>query len=143
MKNKELFNRTVDILVKAYRNDTLQHMNCYACAIGNLVAHGMNYEYNKDNDFKYYQNAYFHFFYLLRNSEEGNKELGRQQIESTGYTIEELNKIERAFERSDRGNSGDDWMLNGLLAVYDTLCEIHEVNKEEVTKGELVFVKEA
>lgn len=35
------FDHTVGVLVKAYLNDTLDHGNCYACAVGNLVADGL------------------------------------------------------------------------------------------------------
>ncbi len=38
MKNKSLYDKTVSILVDAYMNDTLQHGNCFACAVGNIVA---------------------------------------------------------------------------------------------------------
>lgn len=38
MKRPELYQKTVDILVKAYFDDTLQHGNCYACAVGNIIA---------------------------------------------------------------------------------------------------------
>jgi hypothetical protein len=38
---KPTFSNTIDILVKAYLNDTLQHESCSACAVGNLVSHSM------------------------------------------------------------------------------------------------------
>jgi len=41
------FENTVDILVKAYINDTLEHNNCYACAVGNIVAHNMGERFVK------------------------------------------------------------------------------------------------
>jgi len=40
------FNDTVDILVKAYLNDTLEHGVCSACAVGNIcLAAGAPYSY--------------------------------------------------------------------------------------------------
>src|SRR5690606_3039681 len=68
-------------------------------------------------------------------------ETAKLQIESTGYTWQELAKVEYAFENSSNGSNDDEWMFNGLLAVYDVLCEIHEISKDEVKSGELVFVK--
>lgn len=44
MKNKELFDKTIGILVNAYLNDTLENANCHACAVGNLVATNCGYE---------------------------------------------------------------------------------------------------
>lgn len=44
MKNVELYNKTVDILVQAYFNDTLFHGSCAACAVGNIVAHNMGFD---------------------------------------------------------------------------------------------------
>ncbi len=38
---KAEFSKTVDILVKAYLNDTLKHGSCYACAVGNIIANGL------------------------------------------------------------------------------------------------------
>jgi hypothetical protein len=35
------FEQTVDVLVKAYLNDTLVHGNCCACVVGNLCAHAI------------------------------------------------------------------------------------------------------
>lgn len=37
MKNKELFDKTVGILVKAYVGNTLFHDNCAACGVGNII----------------------------------------------------------------------------------------------------------
>ena len=37
----ERFHETVGILVKAYLNDTLEHTNCHACAVGNMIASKM------------------------------------------------------------------------------------------------------
>ena len=42
---KATFSNTVDILVKAYLNDTLRHCNCYACAVGNIISSAMGYRF--------------------------------------------------------------------------------------------------
>ena len=41
MERTELFNKSVDVLVKAYKSGSLSHYNCQACAVGNLVSAGM------------------------------------------------------------------------------------------------------
>jgi hypothetical protein len=38
MIKEPLYHKTIGILVDAYFDDTLQHGNCSACAVGNLVA---------------------------------------------------------------------------------------------------------
>ena len=151
MKNKELFNRTVAVLVKAYQNDTLKHGSCRACAVGNLVAAGcgINNIFDddewrikaSDEDFRGWTNV----FSTSRGEQlimpENYRGPAKFQIDATGYTWQELAKIEYAFETAPKGDNDDDWMLNGLLAVYDVLCEIHEVDKSEVQDAKLVFVK--
>ncbi len=148
MTNKELFKKTVNILVDAYRNDTLRHSSCCACAVGNIVASACSYTYKNVGEYglMYADNyaSWMHVFVTIRgevqyidpNSYEGE---AKKQIDSTGYPWEDLAKIEYAFEMAPQGQSDDDWMLNGLLAVYDVLCEIHEVEANEVPIGREVF----
>jgi hypothetical protein len=153
MKNKELFNKSVSILVEAYRNNTLEHGNCYACAVANLIA--------GNNDIQFFLREIFdgglelnwsnshpmwHFVFLTvfeKQTINEQKYYGnsKRQIDSTGYDLYELARIEKAFELAPKGNDEDDWMFNGLLEVYDVLCDIHEIDEEEVISGELIFVK--
>ena len=150
MKNKQLFEKTVGILVNAYRNDTLMRGFYTACAVGNIVAY--NCGINDINSIAEWHNkaldkpsSGWGSVFLTVNKQrvipKNYKGAAKFQIDSTGYSWQELAKIEYAFETAPKGTSGDEWMFNGLIAVYDVLCEIHEVNKEEVKKGELVFVK--
>ena len=60
---------------------------------------------------------------------------GYKQILVTGYSFSELNRIEKAFENAEKGASYEDWNFNGLIAVIDSLDEIHE------NKGEVLTVK--
>lgn len=152
MKNKELFEKTVGILDRAYMNNTLRRGNCSACAVGNLVAHGMGmkvalsrpgYFINKLSvDFVPSKWDCVFITSFGRQSFHHGNYFGdaKKQIDSTGYTPFELAKIEFAFESSDRGCSQNEGMLNGLLAVYDVLCEIHEVDAKDVPNGKEVFV---
>jgi hypothetical protein len=75
------------------------------------------------------------------------------QCDVTGYNWQELAMIERAFEGCEipvhdpklgplKFNiNQDQWMLNGLFAVVDVLCEIHGMNTEEKEEAKLLFVK--
>lgn len=45
MKNQQLFDKTVSVLVNAYFNGYLNPVDCAACAVGNLVAGGLNSNY--------------------------------------------------------------------------------------------------
>ncbi len=42
--------------------------------------------------------------------------------------------IEHAFEYAPKGNSEDDYMFNGLMAVVDALDIIHENTDINITK---------
>ncbi len=155
MKNKELFDKTLDILVKAYQNDTLEHGNCATCAVGNMIAANMKISYRKETSGRYCPHIsltwinstpqWSQVFMTAEGTQEIDSEeydgKAKEQIDSTGYTWQELAKIEYAFETADEGNSEDDWMFNGLIAVYEVLCEIHKVDKTEIIKPELIFVK--
>ena len=153
MKKKELFEKTVGILVNAYRNDTLEHRNCLACAVGNIIAAncGINdiissaeWEEKTGGFGSLDWTGWTKVFMTVGTKQSINmsayKGVAKFQIDSTGYSWQDLAKIEYAFETTPRGNNDDDWMLNGLLAVYDVLCDIHEVNPTEVKAGEEVFV---
>lgn len=153
MKNKELFEKTVGILVRAYQNDALRHGSCMACAVGNIVGANCGIQ-NLFNNFEWQEKAIISparsgwpdvFMTTtdgIQDKYSGNyKGAAKFQIDSTGYTWRELAKIEYAFETAHKGSSDDEWMFNGLIAVYDVLCEIHEADKSEVESANLVFVK--
>lgn len=133
------FSNTMDILVKAYLNDTLQHSNCYACAVGNLVASANGITFGRSSlidNLVWNCNMPDWFINVRTLSDPYLKEFitereifnGKNQIESIGYTLEEVDKIEHAFESAPRGNSDDDWMFNGLLAVLEVVAQIHGVD---------------
>lgn len=152
MKNEKLYTRTVDILVQAYLNDTLRHGNCYACAVGNIIAANKGYTYVPATDQKsqkitwnvtggtYYNEAkYGSWFDIIHGCGSGEK--GVSEISSTGYSINEIRKIERAFERAEEGESSDEYMFNGLMAVLNVLEEIHEVDATVTTAQKNRFTK--
>lgn len=156
MKKQKLFEKTVGILVHAFRNDKLQHGNCRACAVGNIVAANMGIDNQDDRSwtavgtkppgvlFGILPVGWAELFITVngkqsrRDSTEASFE-AIHQVAVTGYTVDELAKVEFAFETAPKGMDDDEWMLNGLLAVYDVLCEIHEVDTNTVPTGKEVF----
>lgn len=67
-----------------------------------------------------------------------------KQIESTGYTVEEILEIEKAFEAAlyDDEMTEIPTQIHGLTAVLNKLAEIHEIKddliKENQTKLETI-----
>lgn len=158
---KATFENTVDILVKAYLNGTLEHSNCYACAVGNIVAYATGKKFIrsyafmrewkwKDCDYPAAGNDTGGWGQVITtccldgvpqvnlNNFYGEAKI---QIESTGYSPTELSKIEFAFERADEGYSEEEWMFNGLMAVVEVLAEIHQINIDQKESAKLLFVK--
>jgi hypothetical protein len=138
MKKEELYNKTVDILVQAYLNDTLQHENCYACAVGNIIAANLNLNIIQDGDIKMWEGygsakKQVNWFNGLRGYSYSSKEEFEREVESTGYSVLELDRIERAFEGA---SCYGDRMFNGLMAVIDVLDKIHENQDTLVTAAQ-------
>jgi hypothetical protein len=132
-----LYKRTVDILFDAYFNDTLQHGDCYACAAGNICKEAAIKTGIPNNSWKrlFTTNG-------TRTRQLNQRELGDWYpyisvydavflVEATGYGVNELGRVEWAFESASQGNSDEDWMFNGLVAVLEVLKEIHEVTEDE------------
>lgn len=150
MIKEELYHKTVGILYDAYFNDTLEHRNCYACAVGNLIAANNGYEFTTEHSglrnfvwrgFAPYGEEWIgrkvaHWYGLVspfRNCTD--KDVALKQILSTGYSIDEIILIEQAFESGDFGESKDEEMFNGLVAVLEVLKEIHQVTDEDLLQA--------
>lgn len=142
MNRPELYQKTVDILVKAYFDDTLIHGDCYACAVGNIIAGNCGFTYGENeysvmhcdalkkkglswNEWLNYPN------FFIRDSQNMSAE-ERDMVARTGYSFQELCSIESAFE--DEVDTKGDEMFNGLMAVVEALDKIHENTNEETTK---------
>ncbi len=159
MIKPELYNKTVNILVDAYFNDTLEHGNCYACAVGNIIAancsillskadiphehrkiHWLGYAPYSDWNRKYKRGISDTAVSILDGKDfVGNDEI-LSQIKSTGYSYSELTDIEFAFESCSWVG---DKMFNGLMAVIDVLDQIHENNDTDLTtETKLKFKKQ-
>ena len=159
MRNElEKFNHTVSILVKAYLNDTLEHCNCAACAVGNIIADangdvplkilerrkmGLVFDTFKSMKRPEWFKVFVTPFNGARQDLNIDKYIGeaKRQIDSTGYFLRDLAKIEHAFESADYGNDDNEWMFNGLMAVVTVLAEIHGVDLESTENAKLLFVK--
>jgi len=132
---KPTFEKTIDVLVRAYMNDTLRHGSCYACAVGNIILDATGAYYI---DFGIWSKGDPMWQCVFVTNEDGQQIWednysgeAKKQIDSTGYTWQELARVEYAFENV-YGNK-DEKMYNGLMAVVDVLAEIHQV---DLTVGE-------
>jgi len=165
MKNPEQFVRSVDILVDAYENGNLRHLSPCNCAVGNLIAYSQGtYNYdaktggtvgawvalmnvirervltgiNKDNISQVQDSEYFR-----RNGRFNYREdVALQQAELTGYTANEIERIEAAFEKNritecgianqERNSRREDDPMDGLLKAVQVLGDIHEIPEETI-----------
>ncbi len=120
MKNISLYNKTVDILVQAYFNDTLSHGYACGCAVGNLVAANMGIQYKRLFDKPTWATGspYWAHVHSIGMWNEQNicpanyTGKAKQEIDSTGYSYTETAMIERAFEMADAGANEDEYMFN-------------------------------
>ncbi|GEO03833.1 hypothetical protein AAE02nite_14970 [Adhaeribacter aerolatus] len=136
MKNKELYDKTIKILVNAYLNNSLVQGNCHACAVGNLVAANLDIKFNQDLKWIGRTVAWSHVFVTLSYKIAQVKRpwaytgQAQAQIDATGYTWPELARLEYAFERAPKGKTREERMFNGLMAVLDVLSQIHEMDEQ-------------
>lgn len=136
MKKPELYHKTVDILVQAYFNDTLEHGDYCGCAVGNLIAAHNGIEIIRTvNDIHWGAQSPLGMGWYAFKDEPNKMPIDvRKAIKKTGYSFKEIYIIERAFENAEGGESDDEWMFNGLMAVIEVLDQIHENTDTEVTK---------
>lgn len=136
MDNTEKFNETVGILVKAYLNDTLEHGNCHACAVGNIIAAHCGYKYvkikNRFCSVRWKDNPKQRWYHEDIGVYESD------QTTATGYSKKDIFNIEAAFEctRFNRNS-----MFTGLMAVVDVLAEIHGIDLTQKQSAKELFIK--
>lgn len=141
--NRPTFSQTVDVLVKAYLNDTLEHGNYCACAVGNLIADAVGAEIVLKHNHRNYASKYEWSHPEYSGDEWFLKINGcENQIKASGYSYSEIWVIEKAFEstRFMEGND-DEIMFMGLMAVVDVLASIHNVDLSTKEQAKLLFVK--
>lgn len=164
MNRKELYEKTVNVLLDAYNNDELYQGNCNMCAVGNIckesseklgiplgkswsrlfmtVTSGRNIFGILDiNNRRKDHNKIYD-----KSSGWSSRETAIKLVESTGYSVYELYKIEFVFEKAKGKTNSKEKSYNGLVAVLNKLKEIHEVNIEQVStetkEKERVFKEE-
>lgn len=148
MKNKALFDKTVKILVNAYLNNSLVHGNCHACAVGNMVAAHLGIQY--DEDLKWigrpvgWSQVFVTLSYKIAQVKRPWAYTGeaRIQIDATGYTWQELARLEYAFERAPWGKTKEERMFNGLMALVEVLSQLHEMDEKTKMATKALFLKE-
>jgi hypothetical protein len=164
MTDREKFFDTVGILVEAYLNGVLMHGDCAACAVGNIISAKLGCKITSfDNEFGEPFYAWKRGGHRLTplwgmvfvtgatgpvlnpKAYMGNCKL---QIDASGYSWQDLARIESAFERAaNYNNEGEllndreDAVFNGLLAVVDVLSEIHHLDLSTREEAKLMFVK--
>jgi len=145
------FENAVDQLIEAFFNETLTKGKCDRCAVGNICGSGEWAHLFMTEDHNGLQS---------RNGLNMSKKFPEMYKDSldvvyeTGYSPEELAKVESVFERNTaitysdymRGHKTDDDeytheefiqdQFNGLCAVIDVLCEF-EGQDPEVYKNKL------
>lgn len=146
MENSELYHRTVDILAKAYVDETLEHKNCFACAVGNLVAANCGWRMiNQNGGIRWDSSSLFSRWQDVFCTEDWGQYIhekhytgeAKAQIDSTGYHYLELAQIENVFETTFSiawDNNDPDPMYAALLAVIAVLDKIHKVTDQDITK---------
>lgn len=151
MTEQEKFDRAVNVLVQAFLNDTLEHGSCTRCAVGNLVgalaypgAHeGMGrargIEYVLPNG----EIKRAGWFSIMRNGNaswmlENEKQDGEEQRAALGYTWQQIEAIEKAFEEIKYNQHA---MYDGMMAVVTELALIHGVDLEHAHQAQELFVR--
>lgn len=159
-KTSERFDRAIKALVKGYMNNTLVKGNCSACAVGNIVAECMNIPvvvgYVDTTDpipgMQWADVVMTTPFEQILHPEK-YEGLAKEEIDATGYSWEEIAKIEYAFETSTKIHwqnykhytlaQIDQDQLNGLNAVVDVLCKIEGIiDEQQINEYKELFVKE-
>lgn len=119
---KATFENTVDILVKAYLNGTLAHGDCAACAVGNIIAAKIGAKVDiSDIDIcggEWVRNGQYltigwNEVFVTRGSDQIKNPIMyggqiKRQIDASGYSWQDLAKIEFAFETAEKPVGLDD-----------------------------------
>ncbi len=152
MKNKKLYYKTVNLLLEAYRTGKLSHGNCSSCAVGNICQEA---SLKTGISVSYWNSLFLTSFQIeeIRSNPNKTKWVFKQNlfnplpaiaepafklIKETGYSVDELAKIEFAFENSIGEDvqaynyyTGTERNLGNFIGLYDVfqvLKQIHEVD---------------
>lgn len=151
MKNQELFDRTIGILVNAYFKGILTHGDPCGCAIGNLIlGNNQCIKYigggKMESKWQYETGEiksipYWAWYQVYGEKIHNADERGLKELQSTGYNFYQTCAIEKAFESAEV-RSNIDGGFNGLMSVCDALMQVHEATEEEISQAKRLFVKE-
>ena len=146
------FEKAYNALYNAFMNNTLAKGTCTACAVGNIVADALGGNVSKSgNGFVCdIHNTWWSMFFITfdnkqHKTDEYNDNINYGRLKDlTGYSVEELAKIEFAFETNTKisfvnyFNSTEEQIMedqfNGLMAVMDVLIKLDEVKEGEKYK---------
>jgi len=150
--------KAIDIFLDALNEGTLAKGSCIACAVGNLVAAGLDAKITySNNGFKCNKNNFMWGLYF--NTSNNNQVIYESEkhhisvisnIEATDFTAEELMKIEYAFETNtyilyidyneySKKEIMED-QIKGLKAVVDVMLTF---NNDTTTNVDAVFTNKA
>jgi hypothetical protein len=146
------FDKAYNALYKAFMNNTLAKGTCTACAVGNIVADAMGGKVSiRGHNFVCdVHNTWWSNFFITFDNEQTIFDdyndipaYGRLK-ELTGYSVEELSKIEFAFETNTKisfneyFSSNEEQIMedqfNGLMAVMDVMIKLDDVKEGEKYK---------
>jgi len=139
---KEVYDKSVDVLLDAYNKEELFHGDCNACAVGNLMG-------NSDK-WKFITGVTDRVGNIWTPEDWCNEaESGRLLISDSGLGVTELSDIEHAFEMSisndrsyytDKGEKKGQYL--GLVAVLDVMKDMVETeveHEENIEKLETIY----
>ena len=156
MIKPQLFKHTTDVLFSAYFTNTLKHGDFCGCAVGNLIAAAMSIkvvpEITIEHDglfgsalgWESWEPLWDRVFFtgacdIQEINMEEYVDFAKMQIDATGYSVEQLAKIEHAFETAKEGENDEDFMFNGLTAVLDVLKHIHQATDDDLLPETMRF----
>ena len=137
--NTERFNRAITKLVKAFFENDLAAADCRKCAVGNMCdGEGV------------WSNVFVTGIEGQVINEDQYIGLAKEIIDKTGYSWQELARIEKTFEENTALSWSDYFwcnkseimedQYNGLMAVVDVLCEIEGFDEEVTNETKKLFV---
>jgi len=150
--------KAIDIFLDALNEGTLAKGTCAACAVGNLVAHGMGIKaqipINEEDFQKTKENEHWASVLFRFHGPHFLKDKGKKCVESTDFTKEELGHIEEAFEHNTKIFWDDYYkyskeeirkdQLKGLEAVVEVMLQFdnQKDNVQEVftNKAQLITI---
>jgi len=154
MNRPNIYKKSVEILHDAYIRDYIGYFSCACGAAGNLIRANMGYKYEGDEKSHWWRdknnsqvknswiNTYMFDGTEIIFDKSNYVGLAKVQIDSTGYSLEELATIDTVFDQSpDDYEEIEDSIFSGLNAVIDCLKTIHEVEEEVIARDKEKFKK--